>query len=201
MKIRTIFISLLAVFGLSIPSFAAVQVDQPAPEFTLISAAGKTVSLSDYQGKAVVLEWTNHDCPYVQKHYDSDNMQSLQRKYAAKDVVWLSIISSAPGKQGYVDAETANQLTSSRNAAPTQVLFDPEGTVGREYGARTTPHMYIIDKEGTLRYAGGIDSIKSANPADIAKATNYVDEGLTSLLGGQEIAKKSSSPYGCSVKY
>ena len=201
MKIRTIFISLLAVFGLSIPSFAAVQVDQPAPEFTLISAAGKTVSLSDYQGKAVVLEWTNHDCPYVQKHYDSDNMQSLQRKYAAKDVVWLSIISSAPGKQGYVDAETANQLTSSRNAAPTQVLFDPEGTVGREYGARTTPHMYIIDKEGTLRYAGGIDSIKSANPADIAKATNYVDEGLTSLLGGQAIAKKSSSPYGCSVKY
>ena len=201
MKIRTIVISVLAVFGLSVTSFAAVQVDQPAPDFSLNSAAGSTVSLSDYQGKTVVLEWTNHDCPYVQKHYDSDNMQSLQRKYAAKDVVWLSIISSAPGKQGYVDAETANQLTSSRNAAPTQVLFDPEGTVGRQYGARTTPHMYIIDKEGSLRYAGGIDSIKSANPSDIAKATNYVDEGLTSLLAGQAIAKKSSSPYGCSVKY
>ena len=201
MKIRNIMISVLAVFGLSVTSVAAVQVDQAAPDFSLNSAAGSTVSLSDYQGKTVVLEWTNHDCPYVQKHYDSDNMQSLQRKYAAKDVVWLSIISSAPGKQGYVDAETANQLTSSRNAAPTHVLFDPEGTVGRQYGARTTPHMYLIDKEGTLRYAGGIDSIKSANPADIAKATNYVDEGLTSLLGGQAIAKKTSSPYGCSVKY
>ena len=201
MKIRTIMISVLAVFGLSVTSVAAVQVDQPAPDFTLNSAAGSTVSLSDYQGQTVVLEWTNHDCPYVQKHYDSDNMQSLQRKYAAKDVVWLSIISSAPGKQGYVDAETANQLTSSRNASPAHVLFDPEGTVGRQYGARTTPHMYLIDKEGTLRYAGGIDSIKSANPADIAKATNYVDEGLTSLLGGQAIAKKTSSPYGCSVKY
>ena len=201
MKTRNILLSLLAVLGLSVTSVAAVQIDKLAPDFTLKSATGKTVSLSDYQGKTVVLEWTNHDCPYVQKHYDSDNMQSLQRKYTARDVVWLSIISSAPGKQGYVDAGTANQLTISRKAEPTQVLFDPEGNVGRQYGARTTPHMYIIDQEGTLRYAGGIDSIKSANPSDIAKATNYVDEGLTSLLGGQAIAKKSSTPYGCSVKY
>ncbi len=201
MKIRNILFTLLAFVVLISTSDAVAKMDKPAPDFTLNSVSGTMVSLSDYRGKTVVLEWTNHDCPYVQKHYDSDNMQSLQRKYTTQDVVWLSIISSAPGKQGYIDAETANQLTSSRNAAPTQVLFDPEGKVGRQYGARTTPHMFIIDQEGTLRYMGAIDSIKSANPADIAKATNYVDEGLTSLLAGRVIAKKSSSPYGCSVKY
>lgn len=201
MKIRNILFALLAVSCLSVTSVAAVQLDQPAPDFTLYNVSKMMVSLSDYQGKTVVLEWTNHECPYVQKHYGSDNMQSLQRKYTAQNVVWLSIISSAPGKQGYIDAETANQLTSSRNAAPTQVLFDPDGKVGKQYDAQTTPHMFIIDKEGTLRYAGAIDSIKSANPEDIAQATNYVDEGLTSLLAGQTIAKKSASPYGCSVKY
>ncbi len=201
MKIRNILFTLLAFVVLISTSDAVAKMDKPAPDFTLNSVSGTMVSLSDYRGKTVVLEWTNHDCPYVQKHYDSDNMQSLQRKYTSQDVVWLSIISSAPGKQGYIDAETANQLTSSRNAAPTQVLFDPEGKVGRQYGARTTPHMFIIDQEGTLRYMGAIDSIKSANPADIAKATNYVDEGLASLLAGRAIAKKSSSPYGCSVKY
>lgn len=201
MKIRNILFTLLAIVGLCSTSVAVAKMDKPAPDFTLNSVSGTMVSLSDYKGKTVVLEWTNHECPYVQKHYDSDNMQSLQRKYTTQDVVWLSIISSAPGKQGYIDAETANQLTSSRNAAPTQVLFDPEGKVGRQYGARTTPHMFIIDQKGTLRYMGAIDSIKSANSADIAKATNYVDEGLTSLLAGKAIAKKSSSPYGCSVKY
>ncbi len=201
MKIRNILFTLLAFVVLISTSDAVAKMDKPAPNFTLNSVSGTMVSLSDYRGKTVVLEWTNHDCPYVQKHYDSDNMQSLQRKYTSQDVVWLSIISSAPGKQGYIDAETANQLTSSRKAAPTQVLFDPEGKVGRQYGARTTPHMFIIDQEGTLRYMGAIDSIKSANPADIAKATNYVDEGLASLRAGKAIAKKSSSPYGCSVKY
>lgn len=201
MKIRNILFTLLVFFGLSVTPVAALNLDNPAPDFTLNNVSGTMVSLSDYLGKVVVLEWTNHDCPYVQKHYGSDNMQSLQRKYTAQDVVWLSIISSAPGKQGYIDSETAKQLTSSRKAAPTEILFDPKGKVGKAYGARTTPHMFIIDKEGTLRYAGAIDSIKSANPADIAKATNYVDEGLTSLLAGQAIEKKSSSPYGCSVKY
>lgn len=201
MKNRIIVISLLAIFVLSQVAVAAVQVDRSAPDFTLSSASGTTVSLADYRGKTVVLEWTNHDCPYVVKHYDTDNMQSLQRQYTAKDVVWLTIISSAPGKQGYIDTKKANQLTRSRNAAPTEVLFDPEGTVGRMYDARTTPHMYIIDKEGTLRYAGGIDNIRSANPADVDRATNYVDEGLTSLLAGQAIARKTSPPYGCSVKY
>lgn len=201
MKMKNSLFTLILFLGLSHTAVYAVQLDKVTPDFTLNSASGATVSLSDYQGKIVVLEWTNHLCPYVQKHYDSDNMQSLQRKYTASNVVWLSIISSAPGKQGYVDGQTANGLTSSRNAAPTHVLFDPEGTVGRQYGARTTPHMYIIDKDGILRYAGGIDNIQSANPADIEKATNYVDAGLTSLLAGKSIAKKSSPPYGCSVKY
>ncbi|MCH2055716.1 MAG: redoxin domain-containing protein [Thalassotalea sp.] len=128
-------------------------------------------------------------------------MQALQRNYTDKDVVWLSIISSAPGKQGHVSADKANELTQSRNAAPSHVLFDENGDVGKLYGAKTTPHMYIIDPKGTLRYAGAIDSIKSANPADIPKATNYVTAGMTSLMAGSAIEKKVTAPYGCAVKY
>lgn len=180
---------------------AGVKVDKLAPDFNLTDSKGNRVSLSDYQGKYVVLEWTNHLCPYVKKHYESDNMQDLQRKYTGKDVVWLSIISSAPGKQGYVDSSEAEALTASRKAAPTHVLFDPEGEVGKMYGAKTTPHMYIIDPKGDLRYAGGIDSIKSARQSDIPKAVNYVDESLASLLSGGEVKKKLTPPYGCSVKY
>lgn len=180
---------------------AKVTIDAPAPSFTLSNSMGETVSLADYKGKYVVLEWTNHLCPYVKKHYESDNMQMLQRKYAQQDVVWLSIISSAKGKQGYVEADEANELTSSRNAAPTHVLFDESGEVGKMYAAKTTPHMYIIDPEGTLKYAGGIDSIKSANPADIPKAENFLDVGLSALLAGGEVAKKLTPPYGCSIKY
>jgi len=180
---------------------AAVEVDKAAPNFSLQNTAGETVQLSDYKGKYVVLEWTNHLCPYVEKHYGSDNMQSLQRKFTEQGVVWLSIISSAEGKQGHVSAEEADELTTSRKAAPSHVLFDESGDVGKLYGAKTTPHMYIIDPEGSLRYMGGIDSIKSANPADIAKATNYVDVSLESLLAGGEVAKKVTPPYGCSVKY
>ena len=162
---------------------------------------GESVSLEDYRGKFVVLEWTNHLCPYVKKHYESDNMQSLQRKFTDQDVVWLSVNSSAPGKQGYVDAAQADQLTASRNAAPTHVLFDPDGIVGKQYAAKTTPHMYIINPEGELKYAGGIDSIKSANPVDIPKAINYVDVGLDALLNGETIDKTLTPPYGCSIKY
>lgn len=194
--------ALLAVVTLGFSVFSqASLVDQPAPTFSLQNSFGEQVSLSDYAGKHVVLEWTNHQCPYVVKHYKSDNMQSLQRTYTDKDVVWLSIISSAPGKQGYVKSDEANELTSSRNAAPTHVLFDPTGEVGKMYSAKTTPHMYLIDPDGQLRYAGGIDSIKSANPADIPKAENFVDVGLQALLAGQDIEKKLTPPYGCSIKY
>ncbi|WP_371194003.1 redoxin domain-containing protein [Glaciecola sp. SC05] len=188
-------------FTLAASVSAKVEVDAPAPGFTLTNSMGESVSLSDFQGQYVILEWTNHLCPYVKKHYDSDNMQMLQRKYTEQDVVWLSIISSAEGKQGYVSADEANELTTSRNAVPTHVLFDTSGVVGKQYSAKTTPHMYIIDPAGELKYAGGIDSIKSANPADIPKADNYVDMGMSSLLSGGEVEKKLTPPYGCSIKY
>lgn len=197
----TRFLALLSLCLFSSLSLAKIKVDAPAPTFTLTDSKGATVSLSQFQGSYVVLEWTNHLCPYVKKHYGSDNMQGLQRKYGDQEVVWLSIISSAPGKQGYVQGAEADALTDSRSAAPAHVLLDPEGIVGRMYDAKTTPHMYIIDPEGTLRYAGAIDSIKSANPADIAKADNYLDLGMQALLAGQQVADKLTAPYGCSIKY
>ncbi|TLU67228.1 redoxin domain-containing protein [Thalassotalea litorea] len=195
--ILTVILSL----ALSLSVHANVKVDQPAPDFELVNEAGNTVKLSDYQGKYVVLEWTNHLCPYVQKHYDSGNMPQLQSKYTQKDVIWLQVISSAEGKQGHVDAEKAMALNAERKASPTHILFDSEGEVGKLYRAKTTPHMYIINPEGDLKYAGAIDSIKSANPADIDKATNYLDVSLTSLMAGEEIENKLTAPYGCSVKY
>ncbi len=185
---------------LSVSAFAA-KIEEAAPTFTLQNSMGETVSLDDYKGKYVILEWTNHLCPYVVKHYGSDNMQDMQRDYGDEEVVWLSIISSAPGKQGYVTADEANELTETREAAPKHVLFDPEGTVGKMYQAKTTPHMYIIDPEGDLRYAGAIDSIKSANPTDIPKAVNYVVEGMKALMAGNSPEKTLTPPYGCSIKY
>ena len=193
-----------ALFTLSLVSanaLAKVSIDAPAPDFTLQDKNGKQVSLSDFKGKHVVLEWTNHLCPYVKKHYESNNMQALQQKYTEQDVVWLSIISSAPGKQGYVEADEAKALTESRNASPSHVLFDPEGDVGKAYSAKTTPHMYIIDPEGDLVYAGGIDSIKSAYPADIPKAEAFFDLAMAADLKGEKIAKPLTPPYGCSIKY
>jgi peroxiredoxin len=182
-------------------AFAAAEVGAPAPDFSLKSADGKEVKLSDYAGKNVILEWTNHECPFVVKHYGSGNMQNLQAKYTGKDVVWLSIISSAPGKQGFVDAAKAQSLTQERNAKPSAVLFDPSGEVGKAYDAKTTPHMYIVNKAGELVYAGGIDSIQSANPEDIKKADNYVEMAMAEVLAGKEVSKSVTRPYGCSVKY
>jgi peroxiredoxin len=179
----------------------AAKIDTAAPDFTLTGSRNQTVSLSDYKGKLVVLEWTNHECPFVRKHYESGNMQKLQRDYTAKDVVWLSIVSSAPGKQGHVTGEQAEELTKSRDAAPTAVLLDPTGKAGQSYGAKTTPHMYIIDKEGVLRYAGGIDSIKSTDQADIETAKNYVAQSLDELLAGKPVSESATAPYGCGVKY
>lgn len=198
---KRIYFAVIALVGFIPASFAAVKIDNAAPDFSLVNTKGQQVSLSDYQGKYVVLEWTNHLCPYVKKHYESDNMQALQRKYTEKDIVWLSIISSAPGKQGYVEPAMAEKLTQTRNAAPTHVLFDPEGDVGKLYGAKTTPHMYIISPSGELKYAGGIDSIKSAKQSDIPKAVNYVDASFDALMAGKPIDKKLTPPYGCSVKY
>lgn len=194
-------VTLVTLSLLSTTVLAKVEINAPAPNFTLQDKYGKQVSLSDFEGKHVVLEWTNHLCPYVKKHYESDNMQALQRKYTEQDVVWLSIISSAPGKQGYVEAGEAIELTESRDAAPSHVLFDPEGDVGKAYSAKTTPHMYIINPKGDLVYAGGIDSIKSANPADIPKAEAYFDLAMAADLNGEKISKPLTPPYGCSIKY
>ena len=181
---------------------AAADIGEPAPGFTLTDTSGETHALSDFEGRTVVLEWTNHQCPFVQKHYGADNMQEQQRTARDEhDAVWLTVISSAPGKQGHVSPEKADALTAERNAEPAAVLFDESGDVGRAYGARTTPHMYIIDADGTLLYKGGIDSIQSADPADIPKADQYVVTALNEMAAGDAISEPVTRPYGCSIKY
>lgn len=180
---------------------AQTRIGAPAPAFTLADSHGKTVSLADFRGKTVVLEWTNHDCPYVRKHYGGNAMQALQKKWTAQGVVWLSLISSAPGTEGYVSAEEANKLTTERGAAPSDVLFDPKGDVGRAYGAQTTPHMYVIKGDGTLVYMGGIDDKPSTRIADLKTAKNFVDVALSELAEGKPVSVPTSRPYGCSVKY
>jgi glutathione peroxidase-family protein len=167
----------------------------------LTDSKGETHSLSDFNGKYVVLEWINFDCPFVKKHYNSRNMQKLQKTYTEKDVVWLTICSSAPGKQGNFDSDEINERIEDLGGAMTAYLIDADGTVGKSYSAKTTPHMYIINPEGTLIYAGGIDNIPSADEDDISKATNYVSAALDAAMSGKEVATKTSKPYGCSVKY
>ena len=174
---------------------------EEAPTFTLTDSKGTSQSLSDFRGKFVVLEWLNHDCPFVKKHYGSGNMQKLQKEYTAKGVVWLSIISSAPGKQGHRTGPQADADTKDKNASPTAVLLDPAGEVGQKYGAKTTPHMFVLDKEGKVIYAGAIDSINSTNPADVAKAENHIRQTLDAALAGKPVPTPSTKPYGCSVKY
>ncbi|MGE5616280.1 MAG: thioredoxin family protein [Bacillota bacterium] len=180
---------------------AAPKVGEPAPLFTATDSNGKPVALADYKGKYVVLEWTNNECPFVQKHYRTHNMQDQQKDATSKGVVWLSIISSAPGKQGHVDGATANKLTKERGASPTAVLLDENGEVGRLYGAKTTPHMFIVDPNGKLIYAGGIDSIASADDEDLPKATQYVRVALTEAMSGKPVSQPVTANYGCSVKY
>lgn len=185
---------------LSLGLTAAPQIGAPAPDFTVIDSKGSSHSLRDFAGKTVVLEWTNHDCPFVKKHYQG-NMQALQKEMAAQDVIWLSVISSAPGKQGHVSPSEADDLTASRNAAPTAVVFDESGVVGQAYAAKTTPHMYVIDKAGVLQYMGGIDSIPSTKVDDIAKATPLFANAAKAVLAGETPDPAISKPYGCSVKY
>jgi len=193
----------LIAAALAAPVFAhaAAAVDAPAPAFTATTADGKTLSLSGFKGKTVVLEWTNADCPYVRKHYSSGNMQSQQKAATAKGVVWLQVISSAPGEQGYVDGPAALKLNVERGAAPTATLLDPMGELGKLYGAQTTPHMYVVRPDGVLAYKGGIDSLATTDKADIAKAEPYVAEALAAVAEGRKVEKASTRPYGCSVKY
>lgn len=192
-----------ATFALaSLHGFAEPVVGKAAPAFSGKAADGSTINLADLKGKTVVLEWTNHDCPYVKKHYDlSGNIPGLQKDATAKDVVWLQVISSAPGKQGNVDGATAKSLNEKRSAVPTNTILDPEGTIGKLYDAKVTPHMFVINAEGTLVYKGGIDSIKTADPADIPKAVPYVKDALESVGAGKAIKNSSTAPYGCSIKY
>lgn len=199
MRFLALLVSLL-MLPLSLQAHATAKVGTPAPEFTAIDSKGKTVKLSDYAGKIVVLEWTNDGCPFVKKHYQG-NMQSLQRDSIAKDAVWLSVISSAPGKQGHVDGKKADALNTARGATPSAVLLDPQGTLGRLYDAKTTPHLFIVDARGTLAYAGGIDSINSADVGDIAKAEPYVKNAIGELLAGKPVSNAVTRPYGCSIKY
>jgi AhpC/TSA family len=204
MSRRTFSKLALASLTLACLPFAAqavATIDQAAPAFSGKGADGHTINLSDYKGKTVVLEWTNHDCPFVKKHYESGNIPQLQKDAAAKGVVWLQVISSAPGEQGQVDGPTAIKINAKRNAQPAGTVLDPDGTIGKLYGAKTTPHLFIVNAEGKLVYKGGIDSIASSNPADIAKADNYVSSALTALAAGKKVAHPSTQPYGCSVKY
>ncbi len=174
---------------------------KPAPDFRAMDVNGKPVTLSDFRGKTVVLEWTNHECPFVQKHYNSGNMQGLQKQAAGEGIVWLTLLSSAPGTQGHVSATEAKQLNAERNAAPGNVLFDADGKIGRMYGAQTTPHMYVIDPKGVLTYIGAIDDKPSANPADVKGARNYVREALAAVKAGKPMDPALTRAYGCSIKY
>ncbi len=180
---------------------AQADVGSPAPGFALTDSNGKPVSLADFRGKTVVLEWTNHECPYVGKHYRGNNMQALQKKWTADGVVWLTVISSAPGEQGHVSPAEANKLTADRGAAPTAVLFDPKGQAGRAYGATATPHMYVISGAGTLVYKGGIDDKPTARLEDLKTARNFVDEALTEIKQGKPVSVGFSRVYGCTIKY
>jgi hypothetical protein len=194
--------ALLVLFAAVAMAHADVEVGKPAPDFTLPSADGSEISLGDQKGKIVVLEWVNHGCPFVKKHYDSGNMQKLQKEAVADGVVWFSICSSAPGKQGHMEAATAIlEATTAKGAAATAYLIDEEGTVGRLYGAKRTPEMYVIDAEGVLAYHGAIDDDPSADQPGIEAAKNHVVAALADLKAGKAVSTPETEAYGCSVKY
>jgi glutathione peroxidase-family protein len=192
-----------AVTALSVGGAAAAApaINQPAPAFTAVDADGKTRSLKEFRGKTVVLEWVNEGCPYVQKHYDTGNMQKTQKLAKSDGAVWLTVVSSAPGMQGHVNGDQAKSFVRNRGASPTAFLLDPDGKVGKAYDARTTPHMYVVDKAGKLVYMGGIDDKATANKDDVRFAKNYVTAALADLRAGRAVATPVSKPYGCSVKY
>lgn len=198
-RLRLFPIAILLLL-LSIPSWAA-RVGAPAPNFKATDTHGKAHTLDEYKGKFVVLEWHNRDCPYTHKHYASGNMQKLQREWTARGVVWFTVISSAPGQQGYVTAADENAYVQRMKAAPTGVLLDPSGQLGHLYGAKTTPHMFIINPQGALIYDGAIDSKPTTDVSDIPSATNYVSQALQEALSGKPVSVPATRPYGCSVKY
>jgi peroxiredoxin len=205
LRLRPVLTAVLALglcIALTAPASAqSPQVGEPAPNFTLQSASGETHTLDDFEGQYVVLEWLNFGCPFVGKHYDSGNMQSLQETYREKGVAWLSIVSSAKGEQGYYPPKEMVQQKQKHDGNMTAILMDPSGEVGRTYGAKVTPHMYVINPEGTLIYKGGIDDKPTTDVADVEGATNYVRAALDQAMNGEEVDVKRAQPYGCTVKY
>ena len=202
MKRRSLLAMAATMLGLSATAVRATpSVGQPAPAFSLTDTAGKTVQLADFRGRHVVLEWVNPGCPYVRKHYSSANMQGTQRDVTAQGVVWLAINSTENASTDYLAPAQMGRWMQGQQATATHTLMDEDGTVGKAYGARTTPHMYIVDPAGKLIYAGGIDSVPSSRVDDIKTAVNYVKQGVREALAGQPIRAATTRPYGCSIKY
>jgi peroxiredoxin len=199
--IRTLLMTVGVLVTAGGVSLAEVQIGKQAPDFVLTDTSGKSHHLSDYKGKYIVLEWYQPDCPFVRKHYNSGNMQALQKEYVAKGVVWLSIDSSAAGQEGNYPAAELNQIAAKNGAVRTALLLDADGKVGHLYGARTTPDMYIINPQGVLVYQGAIDDKPSTDLSDVKTANNYVKSALNAVMTGQTVATASTRPYGCSVKY
>jgi hypothetical protein len=198
----TLFVAALVAINMTVENErTGAIVGELAPAFAVADAYGNTHSISDYEGQFIILEWLNHDCPFVRKHYDGGNMQRLQEKYTDQDVVWLSVISSVPGTQGYLEPEEAQEITDEKNASPTAVLLDTDSVMGRAYDARVTPHMYIIGPDGTLLYNGAIDDRPTARARDLDGAFNYVEAAMASAMNGEEIEITTNTPYGCTVKY
>src|SRR5271163_1606312 len=202
MKRSTLLTILVAVLlGTVTPLIWAAKVGDAAPEFTATASNGKTIRLADYRGKYVVLEWHNNGCPYVGKHYNSGNMQRLQKQWTGQGVVWLTILSSAPGKQGYVTASEENDYLAKEHAAPTAALLDPSGEIGHLYDAKTSPQMVVINPQGVVIYSGAIDDKPTTDLQDVQGATNYVTLALQEAMAGKPVQTPATRPYGCSVKY
>ena len=202
MKRSTLYQIIVVVVLSAVPLLiAAAKVGDAAPEFAAIASNGKTVRLTDYRGKYVVLEWHNNGCPYVGKHYNSGNMQRLQKQWTSQGVVWFTVLSSAPGKQGYVTASEENDYLAKEHAAPTAALLDPTGEIGHLYDAKTSPQMVVIDPQGIVIYSGAIDDKPTTDLQDVPGASNYVSLALEEAMAGKPVQTPATRPYGCSVKY
>lgn len=199
--ITVLFFSFMLINATDSADRTGAVVGERAPDFSVVDAHGNVHSLSDYEGQYVILEWLNHGCPFVKKHYDGNNMQEMQRRYTEEGVIWLSVVSSAPGTQGYMEPEETLKTKEEKNAAPTAILLDVDGTMGRAYDARVTPHMYIINPEGIVEYNGAIDDKPTARLRDLEGAHNYIDAAMASLRNGEEVEVRTNTPYGCTVKY
>jgi peroxiredoxin len=198
--IRNTLFVVLGLFAI-LPALWAVKVGEAAPDFTATASNGKTIHLSEYRGKYVVLEWHNNGCPYVGKHYKSGNMQKLQKEWTGKGVAWFSVLSSAPGKQGYVSASEENEYLAKMDAAPTAALLDPTGQIGHVFDAKTSPQMVVINPEGVIIYSGAIDDKPTTDLEDVPTAKNYVSLALQEAMAGKQVETSTTRPYGCSVKY